>query len=81
VRFDEVYVGHFKCNSARVADYPNTENYVRDIYQYKNVSESVNMPHIKHHYHRSHPSINPYGIVPVGPGVDFSQAHDRDRFN
>eukprot|EP01134_Creolimax_fragrantissima_P005597 CFRG5597T1 len=79
VRFDEVYVGHFKCNKARLADYPNTENYTRDIYQTQGISGTVNMAHIKHHYHRSHPSINPYGIVPVGPGVDFSQAHDRDR--
>eukprot|EP00122_Pirum_gemmata_P002981 Pgem_evm1s2693 len=79
VRFDEVYHGHFKCNVKRVADYHNIENYVRDIYQMEGIKETVNMPHIKHHYHRSHQLINLYGIVPKGPGVDYSKTHDRDR--
>jgi len=77
VRFDEVYHGHFKCNKKRIADYPNLVNYTREIYQLDGISETVDMHHIKEHYHRSHPTINPFGIVPVGPGVDFSLPHDR----
>jgi len=79
VRFDEVYVGHFKCNKKRLEDYPNLINYVRELYQIRGVSSSVNMAHIKHHYHRSHPTINPFGIVPVGPGVSFAAPHNRNR--
>ena len=80
VRFDEVYHGHFKCNRKRLADYPQLLNYTRDVYQQPGIAETVNMKHIKHHYHRSHPTINPFGIVPVGPGVDYSEPHDRQRF-
>lgn len=78
VRFDEVYHGHFKCNYKRISDYPNLENYVREIYQFDGISDTVNMEEIKLHYHKSHESINPFGIVPIGPGVDYSQEHDRD---
>eukprot|EP00299_Pterocystis_sp_00344_P001241 c11073_g1_i1.p1 GENE.c11073_g1_i1~~c11073_g1_i1.p1 ORF type:complete len:327 (-),score=67.63 c11073_g1_i1:25-1005(-) len=81
VRFDDVYVGHFKCNKKRIADYPNLSNYVRDVYQIPGIASTVNTKHIVHHYHRSHPSINPFGIVPIGPGVDFTEPHDRDRFS
>jgi len=80
LRFDPVYVGHFKCNLRRIADYPNLSNYVRDIYQTGNVKQTVNMEHIKAHYYTSHATINPTGIVPLGPTINFESAHDRDRF-
>jgi putative glutathione S-transferase len=80
VRFDAVYVGHFKCNLRRIADYPNLSNYLRDLYQVAGVAETVNMDHIKRHYYGSHKQINPTGIVPLGPELDFSAPHDRGRF-
>ncbi len=80
VRFDPVYVGHFKCNLRRIADYPNLSNYLRDLYQVPGVAETVNLDHIKQHYYRSHPTINPTRIVPLGPELDFDAPHDRDRF-
>lgn len=80
IRFDAVYVSHFKCNKKRIADYPNLSNYTRQLYQWPGVSDTINMHHIKHHYFRSHESINPTRIVPVGPQLDFSAPHDRDRF-
>ena len=80
VRFDPVYVGHFKCNLRRIADYPNLSNYLRDLFQVPGVAETVNMLHIKHHYYGSHASINPTGIVPVGPELDNTAPHDRGRF-
>jgi putative glutathione S-transferase len=78
VRFDPVYVGHFKCNIRRVADYPNLYGYLRDLYQVPGVGETVNMHHIKQHYYRSHTMINPTGIVPVGPTIDLEAPHGRD---
>lgn len=80
VRFDPVYVGHFKCNRQRTADYPNLSNYLRDLYQVPGVAETVNMLHIKHHYYGSHETINPTRIVPVGPKLDYDAPHDRARF-
>ncbi len=80
VRFDPVYVGHFKCNHRRLADYPNLWNYTRDLYQTPGVAETVNMEHIKGHYYRSHKTINPTGIVPAGPEIEYTAAHDRGRF-
>lgn len=80
IRFDAVYVGHFKCNLKRIEDYPNLSNYVRDLYQYPGVAETVNMDHIKRHYYYSHGMINPTRVVPAGPLQDFSREHDRDRF-
>ncbi|MEL6436121.1 MAG: glutathione S-transferase family protein [Pseudomonadota bacterium] len=81
VRFDPVYVGHFKCNIRRVADYPNLWGYTRDLYQQPGIAETVNMEHIKRHYYASHESINPTRIVPVGPDVDFDAPHGRaERF-
>ena len=77
VRFDPVYVGHFKCNIRRIADYPNLSGYVRDLYQQPGVAETVHMDHIKSHYYASHESVNPTRIVPVGPNVDFSAPHNR----
>ncbi|MBS9721098.1 glutathione S-transferase family protein [Tianweitania sp. BSSL-BM11] len=80
VRFDPVYVGHFKCNERRIADYPNLSNYLRDLYQVEGVAETVDLFHIKHHYYGSHPTINPTGIVPKGPALDYDAPHDRARF-
>ena len=80
LRFDNVYFGHFKCNLRRIADYPNLPNYLRDLYQVPGVAETVNMDHIKRHYYGSHASINPTGIVPKGPELDFTAPHDRTRF-
>ncbi len=77
VRFDPVYVGHFKCNIRRLIDYPNLWAYVRDLYQMPDVAETVNVLHIKGHYYQSHKTINPTGIVPVGPEIDFTAAHNR----
>ena len=80
VRFDPVYVGHFKCNIRRIADYPNIVNYVRELYQIDGIAETVNLDHIKEHYYASHDTINPTGIVPVGPDLTYDQPHNRDRF-
>jgi len=77
IRFDAVYVGHFKCNRQCIADYPNLSNYLRELCQYKRVRETVDMTHIKQHYYGSHETINPTGIVPKGPNLDFDAPHDR----
>lgn len=79
VRFDAVYVGHFKCNLRRIADYPNLSNYLRELYQWPGVAETVDLHHIKHHYYGSHETINPSRVVPLGPELDFTQPHDRAR--
>ncbi|MBH0007066.1 glutathione S-transferase family protein [Psychrobacter sp. SWN149] len=79
VRFDAVYVGHFKCNLRRIVDYPNLWGYLRDLYQVPGIAETVNMTHIKQHYYTSHANINPTRIVPVGPVIDFTTAHDREQ--
>lgn len=78
VRFDAVYHGHFKCNVRRVLDYPNLSGYLRDLYQTPGVAPTVDFDHIKRHYHITHTSINPTGIVPVGPAQDLGAPHDRD---
>lgn len=78
VRFDPVYVGHFKCNIRQIADYPALSAYLRDLYQVEGVAETVNMRHIKHHYYRSHKTINPTGVVPVGPALDLTKPHGRE---
>ncbi len=79
VRFDPVYVGHFKCNVRRIADYANLSAYLRDLYQVPGIRETVNLRHIKEHYYRSHKTINPTGIVPIGPAIDLGAPHGRDR--
>jgi len=79
VRFDAVYVGHFKCNRRRIADYPNLSGYLRELYQVPGVAGTVNLEHIKRHYYESHETINPTGIVPVGPELDLDAPHGRDR--
>lgn len=78
VRFDPVYVGHFKCNRLRIADYPNLSGYLRELYQIPAVAETVNFAHIKEHYYRSHKAINPTGVVPLGPEIDLTSPHGRD---
>jgi putative glutathione S-transferase len=77
VRFDAVYVGHFKCNLRRIADMPNIHGYLRELYQVPGVAETVNLTHIKRHYYESHGTINPTGIVPVGPELDLDSPHGR----
>ena len=70
-RFDPVYHGHFKCNLRRIVDYPHLWPYVRKIHQIPGVRETCSLHHVKQHYYRSHPTINPTGIVPAGPILDY----------
>ncbi|NJO41280.1 MAG: glutathione S-transferase family protein [Cyanobacteria bacterium RU_5_0] len=79
LRFDAVYYVHFKCNLQRIVDYPNLWGYLRDIYQYPGVKETCNLDHIKQHYYKSHPKVNPTRLVPKGPIIDFEGEHGRDR--
>ncbi len=77
LRFDAVYVGHFKCNLMRLADYPNLSSYTRELYQVRGIRETVDLDHIKRHYYESHRSINPTGVVPLGPLLDFDAPSSR----
>ncbi len=77
IRFDAVYVGHFKCNLKRIADYPNLSNYLRELYQIEGIAETVDFEYIKRHYYFSHSSINPTQLVPKGPQQDFCLPHNR----
>lgn len=77
VRFDPVYVGHFKCNLRRLTDYPALWAYARALYQWPGVAPTVDFMHIKRHYYGSHASINPTGIVPMGPVLDWTAPHGR----
>jgi len=79
IRFDAVYVGHFKCNIRRIEDYPNLSNYLRELYQVPGIAETVDFHAIKLHYYGSHDTINPHYIVPLGPALDFHRKHDRAR--
>ncbi|KAK1415021.1 hypothetical protein QVD17_30790 [Tagetes erecta] len=78
--YEEVYAVHFKCNKTLLREYPNLFNYTIDLFQIPGMSSTVNMEHIKKHYYGSHPSINPFGIIPLGPNIDYLSPHDRDRF-
>lgn len=78
VRFDSVYHGHFKCNLRRLVDYPNLWAYTRDLYQRPSFRETTDFDQIKRHYYLTHPHINPTGIVPKGPALDWSAPHNRD---
>ncbi|WON74273.1 glutathione S-transferase family protein [Nitrosospira sp. Is2] len=78
IRFDSVYCGHFKCNLRRLVDYPNLWGFTRELYQWPGVAATVDFGHIKEHYYRSHPTINPNGIVPAGPILDLDRPHERD---
>jgi len=80
VRFDAVYYSHLKCNARRIADYAHLSGYLRELYQVEGIADTVNMQHIKAHYYRSHPGVNPTRIVPVGPVLDFDKPHGRDGF-
>ena len=79
IRFDPVYHGHFKCNKRRIVDYPSLWGFVRDLYQTPGVADTVHVDFIKRHYYRSHPTINPTRIVPIGPELDYSRPHGRQR--
>jgi len=81
IRFDAVYVGHFKCNLKRIADYSNLSNYLRELYQIEGIAETVDFDYIKRHYYYSHTSVNPTQLIPKGPEQNFNLAHDRDKFN
>ena len=81
VRFDSVYVGHFKCNLHRIVDYPNLWGYLRDLYQVAGIAETVHIPYTKMHYYGSHDTINPTHIVPIGPEIDFNAPHGRERLS
>ncbi len=77
IRFDAVYVGHFKCNLKRIADYPNLSNYLRELYQLPGIAETVDIDYIKRHYYYSHTSVNPTQLIPKGPVLNFDSPHDR----
>ncbi|WP_432460518.1 glutathione S-transferase family protein [Agarivorans sp. QJM3NY_25] len=79
IRFDAVYVGHFKCNLRRIADYPHLHAYMLDLYQMEGIRETINLAHIKQHYYQSHRMINPTGVVPKGPDLDLDQPHGREQ--
>jgi putative glutathione S-transferase len=81
VRFDPVYVSHFKCNLKRIVDYPNLWDYLRDLYSHQGILSTINMEHIKKHYYVSHETINPHGIIPKGPEIDYSSPHGRSKLN
>jgi putative glutathione S-transferase len=79
IRFDVVYHGHFKCNLRRIIDYPNLQGYLLDLYQQPGIDETVSIDHIKRHYYMTHEEINPTRIVPLGPIVDLTKPHGRER--
>jgi putative glutathione S-transferase len=79
VRFDVVYHGHFKCNLRRIIDYPNLRGYLMDLYQQAGIADTVNFDHIKRHYYMTHTQINPTRIVPIGPLLDLTKPHDREK--
>ncbi|PYK43811.1 MAG: glutathione-dependent reductase [Verrucomicrobia bacterium] len=81
VRFDAVYHGHFKCNLRRIIDYPNLQAYLMDLYQQPGIADTVNFDHIKRHYYITHGEINPTRIVPIGPLLDLTEPHRRERLN
>lgn len=77
IRFDPVYVGHFKCNIRRIQDYPNIFEYMKELYQVDGIAETTNFDHIKRHYYFSHTTINPTQVVPQGPLIDLDKPHNR----
>lgn len=78
VRFDPVYVTHFKCDRRRISDYPNLYGFLRDIYQMPGIRDTTDFAHIRNHYYRSHATINPHGIISTGPAQDLDSDHGRD---
>jgi glutathionyl-hydroquinone reductase len=81
IRFDVVYHGHFKCNIRRIVDYPNLQGYLMDLYQQPGIAETVNFDHIKRHYYMTHTKINPTRIVPIGPALDLTKLHGREKIS
>jgi len=81
IRFDAVYYGHFKCNLRRILDYPNLQGYLLDLYQHPHIAPTVNLDHIKRHYYITHDDINPTRIVPLGPILDLTKPHGRDKLS
>jgi glutathionyl-hydroquinone reductase len=79
IRFDAVYHGHFKCNLRRIVDSANLHGYLLDLYQQPGIAETVNLDHIKRHYYITHEEINPTRIVPIGPALDLTSPHGRER--
>ena len=79
VRFDVVYYGHFKCNLFRIIDYPNLQGYFMDLFQQPGIADAVNFDHIKRHYYMTHTQINPTRIVPIGPALDLTKPHGREK--
>ncbi|CAJ0964154.1 unnamed protein product, partial [Mesorhabditis belari] len=79
IRFDPVYITHFKCDKKRILDYPNLHAYMREIYQLPGVEETVNFNHIRSHYFRSHKTINPTGVISIGPNMKLDVPHGRDK--
>ncbi len=79
IRFDVVYHGHFKCNLRRIIDYPNLQGYLLDLYQHPGIAETVSIDHIKRHYYMTHEEINPTRIVPLGPIIDLTNPHGREK--
>jgi putative glutathione S-transferase len=81
VRFDAVYVSHFKCNLRRITDHEHLSGYLRDLYQQPGIADTVDMDHLKRHYYMTHPQVNPTRIVPKGPELDFLAPHGRERLS
>jgi putative glutathione S-transferase len=81
IRFDVVYYIHFKCSLRRILDYPNLQGYLSDLYQQPGIAETVNFTHIKQHYYMTHDAINPTRLVPIGPVLDLSQPHGREKLS
>ena len=79
IRFDPVYFGHFKCNLRQIRDYRALSRYLSELYHLPGIAETVDFFHIKHHYYESHRRINPTGIVPVGPALDFDEPTERGK--
>lgn len=78
IRFDAVYYSHFKANRQQLKDFHAISGYLRELYQVPGVAETVNFSHIKTHYYGSHDTINPTGIIPLGPELNFDQPHGRE---
>ncbi len=79
IRFDCVYVGHFRCDLRRILDHPNLWGWLRELYQWPGIASTVDFDHIRRHYYFSHNSLNPNGLLPIGPELDFHASHGRER--
>lgn len=81
IRFDVVYYIHFKCSLRRILDYPNLQGYLADLYQQPGIADTVNFEHIKRHYYMTHEAINPTRLIPIGPVLDLSRPHGREKLS